>query len=133
MGTVTLTLNPEPYLRQRTEASLKRAVQDLDGALRKEFTNPVWGWPGQTIRQNGTTASSPRNIVDTGALLASQRPPRQITPLHYRIEWTADYAAAVFLGAVFKKRRSSLPARNVAFGAFQTFNLAASIARYWRS
>ena len=28
----------------------------------------MWEWPRQTVRQNGTVAGSPRDIVDTGEL-----------------------------------------------------------------
>jgi len=77
-------------------------------------------------------AGSVRDIVDTGELLRSQQPPVLVSNGHWRIVWTADYAAAVFLGAVFKTG-GSLPARNVAYGAFQTFNLAESFAKHWRN
>lgn len=132
MGTLTLQWNPQALLQDRTDRALKLAADDLGAALRKQFTSPVWAWPRQTLRRNGAVAGSPRDLVDTGALMNSQQKPERIKAGHYRIVWTEPYAAAVFLGAVFKKRRGSLPARNVAYGALQTFNLAESFARHWR-
>ncbi|GGR62204.1 hypothetical protein GCM10008959_25190 [Deinococcus seoulensis] len=92
----------------------------------------TWAWPGTTNRVNGEVAGPRRNIVDTGTLARSQQAPRLTGPLNAQITWTAAYAAATFLGAVFRKRRYSLPARNAPAQALRSVNLAQEFARAYR-
>lgn len=132
MGSVSLNWNPQKLVQEPTERALKRAVDDLAEALSKQFTAVHWAWPAPTERHNGEVAGTLRDLVDSGALQRSQTRPERVSALHYRIRWTEPYAAAVFLGAVFKTRQGSLPARNIAYGAFQTFNLAEHFAHHWR-
>jgi hypothetical protein len=45
----------------------------LDQQLKAEIQSPQFGWPRETKRRNGATVSSPRDIVDLGGFLRSQR------------------------------------------------------------
>lgn len=93
-----------------------------------------WAWPGTTQRANGSVAGTKRNIVDTGALLDSRRDPVLNDArggITARLTWTAPHAAAVFLGAVFRKRRYVMPARNAPLAAVKRGALQ-DFARAWR-
>lgn len=92
----------------------------------------TWAWPNTTERANGTQAGTLRDIVDTGTLARSQSDPKATGPLNYTIIWDADYAAAVFLGAVFRKRAYSMPARNAPLAALRSLNLSVQFAQAWR-
>ncbi|MCT4368008.1 MAG: hypothetical protein N3Z28_10115 [Synechococcaceae cyanobacterium MAG-AL2] len=67
----------------------------VDERLTKEITEPKWPWP------NG---ESPRDIVDTGDLRASQSMTVASQPgtLETKYRWSAPYAPTVHDGAVFK-------------------------------
>lgn len=126
---VRLALNLQA-LDRAADRALGHVAEDLDAALHDQLNNPEWGWPGQTRRKSGGTAGTTRDIVDTGALEDSQQL-QQVGKLHWQVTWDAPYAAAVFLGAVFKKRRYSMPARNIAAVALRDFNVAERFAAHW--
>lgn len=119
---VTLDLSPIDRAFERTVSAFADACQDA-------FDDPVWSWPATTRRRNGETAGTRRNIVDLGTLKASQQPP-QFAGNSARINWEADHAAAVFLGAVFRKRAYSLPARNLPRYVAQNFDWAGEYAKH---
>jgi hypothetical protein len=103
-------------------------AQEFAEACDDAFDDSVWDWSGTTHRRNGETAGSPRNIVDTGALRDSRQPP-EVAGANASLTWNADYAAATFLGAVFRDRAASLPARNLPRYVAQDFNFAAVFLR----
>jgi hypothetical protein len=80
--------------------ALNEAWDDFSAYVGRRFTNEItaekWEWPRQP---------TPRDIVDTGNLRASQRISRGLEPgsLETFFEWTAPYAATVHDGAVFKE------------------------------
>lgn len=51
------------------ESAMDWAEEDF----KNEITTEKWRWPNNTKRQNGQTAKSPRDIVDLGGLLRSQK------------------------------------------------------------
>ena len=55
-------------LRESFVATAEAFDQELDDA----FLDERWPWPRRTRRRNRTTVGSPRDIVDTGALLRSK-------------------------------------------------------------
>jgi hypothetical protein len=69
---------PAPLLAQRFQqtqnivTAFALMVADVDAAFKLSIQSPQWDWPRVTRRRNGTTVGSPRDIVDTGELLASQ-------------------------------------------------------------
>lgn len=128
---VNLALNLAA-LERRAERALAGVAQDLDAELHDQLNSPNWAWPHDTRRKGGAVAGTSRDIVDTGALEDSQQL-AQLGALHHQWTWNVPYAAAVFLGAVFKRRHASLPARNIAWGAFGQLNVATAFARHWRS
>lgn len=66
-------------------------VEEIDRAFDESIDADLYTWPRLTRRQNGTTASSPRNIVDTGNLKRSQNK-NIISAEEIEWEWGADYA-----------------------------------------
>ena len=60
-------------LRLRVPVIMRAYGNVLDPQLKEEIQTVQFPWPGTTRRRNGTTVSSPRDIVDTGAFLRSQR------------------------------------------------------------
>jgi len=60
-------------LKLRVAAILTAYGQVLDKQFKEEIQLPQFPWPNPTKRSNGTVVGSPRNIVDTGAFLASQQ------------------------------------------------------------
>jgi hypothetical protein len=45
---------------------------DLSTAFYSAIESDIWAWPRLTIRHDGLLVGSPRDIVDTGALINSQ-------------------------------------------------------------
>ena len=57
---------------KNTHIAIRPIVQtELKTQLDKAMDSSVWSWPNVTHRVNGTTVSTPRNIVDTGYLKSS--------------------------------------------------------------
>jgi hypothetical protein len=73
----------------------------LDKQLKEEIKTERYSWPGETRRRNGTTVGSPRDIVDTGAFLRSQRR-RRVNLTTIRFEWGGSggvtYAGYIYQG-----------------------------------
>ncbi|MGY2892480.1 hypothetical protein [Deinococcus sp. UYEF24] len=118
-------------VERAAQAAFKETVEELETFTLATFDDPTWAWPGSTRRHNGQVAGTTRDVVDSGDLKGSQTLDFQ-GPLNARLEWSADYAAAVFLGAVFKKRSSSMPARNVPVIAVRNFNFPERFAAHMR-
>lgn len=112
---------------------MERAARKLGTAIGAGFEDPVYAWPTITKRRNGDTAGTVRDVKDLGDLQRSQTPPERVAPGHYQIAWMAEHAAAVFLGAVYKRRRGSMPARNVPLNVLRDFDFAAAYAEAWRT
>lgn len=75
--------------------------QDLVGAMR----DSVWLWPGSTVRQNGETAGSPRNIVDMGRLVNSlswSKSSANVNGWKLTGKYAAPYATQVHYGAYIR-------------------------------
>ena len=85
----------EQVLREVVTEAWERFSAHVDSELTRHITEPKWDWP---------RGESPRDIVDTGDLRASQtmtidpRPGVMVT----KYRWSAPYAPAVHDGAVFK-------------------------------
>lgn len=108
---------PKVDLKGKTDkekAAIKKAIvggtvkavsyvqRDLKVALERALESSTWAWPRNTIRTNGQTAGTVRNIVDTGKLKSSQK----LTEKHLQskstieISYMAPYAGIVHYGGV---------------------------------
>ena len=74
--------------------------RDLRIALNKSMDSSLWKWPGNTLRANGSTAGTSRNIVDTGklrnSLVIGEKHLKTKTVL--QIKYNSPYAALVHYG-----------------------------------
>lgn len=89
-------------LRLKAEQAARRAseivMKELYAAFQQSFTAKAWEWPRQTVRSNGSTVGSPRNLIDIGNLRQSGS--YQMTGPHQAtFRWSANYATAVHEGA----------------------------------
>jgi hypothetical protein len=62
-----------PQLKLRVANVMTAYGKAMDQQLKEEIQLVQFPWPGTTYRKNGTIEGSPRDIVDTGAFLRSQR------------------------------------------------------------
>lgn len=86
----------------------KKINQAFDGTVRAyaeqmqtEIESDKWDWPGTTKRRNKSVVGSPRDAVDMGDLVESQRPPVISEADGVRkgsIVYDADHAAVVHEG-----------------------------------
>jgi len=72
-ATYKLTGWNAPQLKLRVANIMTAYGKAMDQQLKEEIQLVQFPWPGTTDRRNGTIEGSPRDIVDTGAFLASQR------------------------------------------------------------
>jgi hypothetical protein len=62
-----------PQLKLRVANIMTAYGKVIDQQFKEEIQLVQFPWPGTTYRKNGTIEGSPRDIVDTGAFLRSQR------------------------------------------------------------
>ena len=102
----------------------------LDKQLKEEIKTERYSWPGETRRRNGSTAGSPRDIVDTGAFLRSQRRQR-INLTTIRFDWGGSggvtYAGYIYQGIPGK----NYPARDWIKPALDALPIGPYFAREW--
>ena len=102
----------------------------LDQQLKEEIKTERYSWPGETRRRNGTIAGSPRDIVDTGAFLRSQRRQR-INLTTIRFDWGGSggvtYAGYIYQGIPGK----NYPARDWIKPALDALPIGPFFAREW--
>lgn len=53
-------------------SAFEAMAHDLNQGFRDAIESPIWDWPRATIRSDGSVVTSPRDILDTGALRDSQ-------------------------------------------------------------
>jgi hypothetical protein len=97
-----LSLNIAAKATQSAEVAAKIVAAELNGAFQDALGAEVWPHKpepgtGITIRSNGQAVGSPRNIVDTGILRASNT--FNINGTLATFKWTVGYATAVHYGA----------------------------------
>lgn len=98
--------------RAASEKAAAAVFQILNARFQAALAAPVYSWPRQTIRKDGSVAGSPRNIIDqgnSGGILGSNTGP-EINGLRVRYTWRVPHAAAVHEGYVTEKG-TLVPAR----------------------
>jgi hypothetical protein len=102
----------------------------LDQQLKEEIRTEQFSWPGETRRRNGETVTSPRDIVDTGAFLRSQRR-RRINLTTIRFEWGGSggvtYAGYIYQGIPGK----AYPARDWIKPALDALPIGSFFVKEW--
>ena len=89
-----------------------------------QIEDSKWTWPRETVRQNGSVVSSPRDIVDTGELKNSQFI-EDVSDVYKVIGYTADHAALVHEGYQIERNNGTVtdvPARPFIDTAIEDYN-----------
>jgi hypothetical protein len=101
-----------PELMNRVANIMTAYGKAMDQQLKEEIKLVQYPWPGITYRRNGTIEGSPRDIVDTGRFLASQRRTR-LNATNVLFTWGGsagvDYAGIILAG---RPDTDAYPGRN---------------------
>jgi len=99
----------DPKIRYRMAQALELYRQAIDPVFKAEIKAVQFDWPGTTIRSNGQVVGSPRDIVDTGAFLASQRSKAAATGKSYTVSFQWGGTAGVtYAGIILTGQRGNL-------------------------
>ena len=87
-------------LTKSFQGAMFKTEKTISYWLDEAMEESTWTWSGSTIRSNGTTVSSPRNIVDTGKLKNSKKITTSfgVTQGKYAVRYDAPYANLVHFG-----------------------------------
>lgn len=100
-------------LRGINSRTFERAMDWADKDFDQQMASEKWplsgDWPNTTRRKNGEVVGSPRDIIDTGALLQSKQR-ETISSSITEFTWKDDVAEGVHDGMVTKSGKR-LPAR----------------------
>jgi hypothetical protein len=117
-----------------------RATYKLTGwnstQLKEEIQTVQFDWPRATKRRNRSTVTSPRDVVDLGGFLRSQRRDRP-SATQLRFTWDArsdkgfPYAPLILTGYT-TRRGTIVPGRNWIKPALEAVPLDQFFAREWR-
>lgn len=123
------------YIAARVPVILRQYDAVIFPAFKAEISAPQFSWPRTTVRRNGQVVSSPRDIVDTGALRASQqRFTIGAAGLGLGYRWggpAAPYAPLVMSGYV-SSRGAIAPGRNWILPALNKHPLDRFFAQQWQ-
>jgi hypothetical protein len=86
-------------LEARIPFILSKYERALNKQLKEEIQLVQFSWPVTTYRRNGTIEGSPRDIVDTGAFLKSQRVSR---PNEFTIQYTWGNSGVTYAGYILR-------------------------------
>lgn len=131
-----LTGGNAPQLKLRVPQILTKYGTVLDQQLKAEIQTQQFSWPRSTKRRNGATVTSPRDIVDLGGLLRSQRRDRP-SATELRFTWDAKskggfaYALLILTGYTTSKG-TVVPGRNWIKPALENAPLEPFFAAEWR-
>jgi hypothetical protein len=135
-ATYKLTGWNSTQLKLRVPAILTAYGSVMDKQLKEEIQTVQFGWPRPTKRRNNSTVSSPRDIVDLGGFLRSQRRDRP-SATQLRFTWDAKsdkgfpYAPLILTGYT-TSRGTVVPGRNWIQPALEAVPLDQFFAREWR-
>jgi hypothetical protein len=118
-------------LKLRIPAIMTAYGKAMDQQLKEEIQLVQFSWPLTTYRRNGTIEGSPRDIVDTGAFLKSQRRNR-INATTLEFTWGnsgVTYAGYILRGVPGK----NYPPRDWIGLALNNLPLEPFFAKQWRS
>jgi hypothetical protein len=134
---VKVNLDVSARSRKAAESAAKLVFPELNSAFQDAIGSKVWSWPRETMRgatyrkdgsrTPGRSARSPRDIVDTGILKASNS--FQISGTLATFKWSVDYAAAAHYGANIypwgdkSRPKVNLPARPWTSAVLGTINI----------
>jgi hypothetical protein len=126
-------------LQARIPAVLGKYRDSIDREFKEQIKLVQFGWPGITYRKNGTIEGSPRDIVDMGGFLGSQRKETisGIGRYELRFTWNVPYASLILTGYTTSNKRTgrttTWPPRNWIEPALKAQPLDAFFAAQWRA
>ena len=127
-GTRVENWNPG-IIRQKLAGILLDYRPVLAEQLKTEIRTSQFSWPGITQRRNGSSVGSPRNIVDTGAFLASQRD-FQVEQLKLAYAWGGP-GGVTYAGIILRGKNMKYPPRDWISPALQKQPLVPFIRARW--
>jgi hypothetical protein len=118
-------------LKLRVPTIMTAYGKAMDKQLKEEIKLVQFPWPGITYRRNGTIEGSPRDIVDTGRFLASQRRSRP-RATEIRFQWGGS-AGVSYAGIILSGRpdTAAYPGRNWIQPALKNLPLDKFFADKW--
>jgi hypothetical protein len=116
-------------IRQKLTRILRDYRPVLAEELRESIKATQFSWPRTTKRKNGQLAGLTRNIVDTGAFLASQRD-FQPEPLELVYAW-GGAGPVTYAGIILKGKGASYPPLDWITKALQKQPLVPFIQARW--
>ena len=123
-------------LKLRVPQILGKYQTVLDQQLKTEIQSPQFNWPRQTKRKNNSTVSSPRDIVDLGGFLRSQRRSfdgRTTITFTWDAKSKSGFAYAPLILTGYTTSKGTLvPGRNWIKPALENAPLDAFFAEQWR-
>lgn len=121
-----------PQLANRAPRILTTYRTAIDKQFKEEIAKPQFSWSGRlTQRRNGETVGSPRNIVDTGAFLRSQRASTKSSAAGTEITFTWGNAAVSYAGIILQGKGPTYPARDWIQKAVDAQPFQSFFAREW--
>jgi len=118
-------------LRLRIPAILTAYGKTIGDEFQQQTKLVQYPWPRRTYRKNGTIEDSPRDIVDLGTFLRSQKRDR-IDATTLRFSWNVPYASLIFNGYT-TNRGNVCPPRNWIEPALKAQPLDQFFADQWRA
>lgn len=135
-ATYKLTGWDSTQLKLRVPAILTAYGTVMDKQLKEEIQTVQFNWPRATKRRNRSTVASPRDIVDLGGFLRSQRRDRpSATQLRFTWDARSDKGfpyAPLILTDYTTRRGTIVPGRNWIKPALQAQPLDRFFAREWQ-
>ena len=129
-ATYKLTGWNSTQLKLRIPAIMTDYGKVMDQQLKAEIQTVQFSWPRETKRKNRSVVGSPRDIVDLGGFLRSQRRDRpDATTL--RFTWSAPYSSLILTGYTTRKG-TVVPGRDWIKPALEAQPLDRFFAAEWR-
>ncbi len=117
----------------RSAVILQRFLPIIDKQFKEDIQKPQFTWTGRiTIRSTGEEVGSPRNIVDTGAFLASQRATTKSDATGSELVFTWGNAAVNYAGRILEGDGSNYPPRDWIAVALKNQPFRQFFAREWQ-
>lgn len=104
-------ITPEQMVARWFVPALESVIDQLTAALDAAFDDDIWQWDRETVRKNGQTVGSPRDLIDQGTLKNSLVV-MQVSARYWRFVWESGHAATVLLGGISRADGSRTPTRN---------------------
>lgn len=117
-------------LKLRIPAIMTAYGKVIDQELKQSIQTVQFSWPRETKRKNRSVVGSPRDIVDLGGFLRSQRRDRpDATTLQFT--WNTPYAPLILTGYTTRKG-TVVPGRDWIKPALEAQPLDRFFAAEWR-